>query len=81
MVGFRVPLPVAHGLVGAGVVAALLPSAQPGRWKWLAFGALLGIAPDFDYALNWLHIGRGGWHHGRHFEVIQSRFNVAFFAG
>ena len=64
IVGFRVPLPVAHGLVGAGVVAALLPSAQPGRWKWLAFGALLGVAPDFDYALNWLRIGRGRWHHG-----------------
>ena len=58
------PLPVAHGLVGAGVVAALLPSAQPGRWKWLAFGAFLGVAPDFDYALNWLRVSRGGWHHG-----------------
>jgi membrane-bound metal-dependent hydrolase YbcI (DUF457 family) len=59
-----VPLPVAHGLVGAGVVAALLPSDQPDRWKWLALGAFLGIAPDFDYALNWLRISRGGWHHG-----------------
>lgn len=58
------PLPVAHGLVGDSVVAALLPSAQPGRWKWLAFGAIVGIAPDFDYALNWLRVGRGGWHHG-----------------
>jgi membrane-bound metal-dependent hydrolase YbcI (DUF457 family) len=59
-----VPLPVAHGLIGASVVAALRPASEPGRWKWLAFGALLGIAPDFDYALNWLRIGRGGWHHG-----------------
>ena len=58
------PLPVAHGLVGASVVAALLPSAQPGRWKWLALGAFLGVAPDFDYALNWLRVSRGGWHHG-----------------
>lgn len=30
----------------------------------LLFGAFLGIAPDFDYALNWLRIGWGGWHHG-----------------
>ena len=58
------PLPVAHGLVGAGVVAALLPSDEPGRWKWLALGAFLGVAPDFDYALNWLRVSRGGWHHG-----------------
>ena len=58
------PLPVAHGLIGASVVAALSPSGQPGRWKWLAFGAFLGIAPDFDFALNWLRISRGGWHHG-----------------
>ena len=58
------PLPVAHGLIGASAVAALCPSAQPGRWKWLALGAFLGVAPDFDYALNWLRISRGGWHHG-----------------
>jgi membrane-bound metal-dependent hydrolase YbcI (DUF457 family) len=59
-----VPLPVAHGLIGASVVAALRDSAQMGRWKWLAFGAFLGIAPDFDFALNWLRVSWGGWHHG-----------------
>ncbi len=58
------PLPVAHGLIGASVVAALRPSAEPDRWKWLALGAFLGIAPDFDFALNLLRISRGGWHHG-----------------
>ena len=62
--GFQVPLPIAHGLVGASVVAALRPSVQTGSWKWLAFGAFLGIAADFDYALNWLRISFGGWHHG-----------------
>jgi len=30
----------------------------------LLIGALLGIAPDFDYALNWMRISGGGWHHG-----------------
>jgi len=59
-----VPLPVAHGLVGASVVAALRPSNELGGWKWLAFGAFLGVAPDFDFALNWLGISIGGWHHG-----------------
>ena len=54
IVSSHVPLPVAHGLIGASVVAALRNSAQTGRWKWLAFGAFLGVAPDFDFALNWL---------------------------
>ena len=26
--------------------------------------AFLGIFPDFDYALNWLRVSGGGWHHG-----------------
>jgi membrane-bound metal-dependent hydrolase YbcI (DUF457 family) len=59
-----VPLPVAHGLVGASVVAALLPSHRSRIAKLLLIGAFLGISPDFDYALNWLRISGGGWHHG-----------------
>jgi membrane-bound metal-dependent hydrolase YbcI (DUF457 family) len=51
-------------LVGASAVAALRPSDQRGGWKWLALGAFLGVAPDFDYILNWLRIPYGGWHHG-----------------
>ena len=65
------PLPVAHGLLGAAVAAALSPSSRPLSpqsrslsWKTLLAGALLGICPDFDYALNWLRISGGGWHHG-----------------
>ena len=30
----------------------------------LFLGAFLAISPDFDYALNWLRIDYGGWHHG-----------------
>jgi membrane-bound metal-dependent hydrolase YbcI (DUF457 family) len=59
-----VPLPVAHGLLGASVVAALLPSSRSRIAKPLLIGALLGISPDFDYALNWLRMSGGGWHHG-----------------
>ena len=58
------PLPVAHGLIGASVVAALLPSSRSRIAKPLLIGAFLGISPDFDYALNWLRISGGGWHHG-----------------
>jgi inner membrane protein len=57
------PLPLAHALVGASVAAALRPSGQS-QWKPLLVGAFLGICPDFDYALNWLRISGGGWHHG-----------------
>ncbi len=32
--------------------------------KDLLLGALLGIAPDFDYALNYLPGFGRGWHHG-----------------
>jgi membrane-bound metal-dependent hydrolase YbcI (DUF457 family) len=59
-----VPFPVAHGLIGASVVAALLPSSRSRIVVPLLIGAFLGISPDFDYALNWLRVGRGGWHHG-----------------
>ena len=51
-------------MVGASVFAALRPSNDLGGGKWLAFGAFLGVAPDFDFALNWLGISIGGWHHG-----------------
>src|SRR5215203_1950378 len=58
------PFPIAHALVGASVGAALHPANQPRRTKMLLLGALLAVCPDFDYALNWLRISGGGWHHG-----------------
>lgn len=57
------PLPVAHSLIGASAAAAL-DKRSDGLWKPLLLSALLGVCPDFDYLLNWLRIGRGGWHHG-----------------
>lgn len=48
------PLPVAHGLVGASVVAAVHPTDNPRKsWKPLLIGALLAISPDFDFILTW----------------------------
>ena len=69
------PFPVAHSLIGAGVAAALDKNSE-GRWRVLCLSALLAIAPDFDYALNWLHVGRGGWHHGFTHSIV-----FALFAG
>jgi inner membrane protein len=57
------PFPVAHALVGASVAAALDRRSQS-LWKLLCLSALLGVCPDFDYLLNVLRVGRGGWHHG-----------------
>jgi membrane-bound metal-dependent hydrolase YbcI (DUF457 family) len=32
--------------------------------------AFLGVSPDFDYALNFLNIAGGGWHHGFTHSII-----------
>lgn len=46
------PLPIAHGLVGASVVAVALPAASPRKnWKPLLLGAAIAIVPDFDFFL------------------------------
>jgi membrane-bound metal-dependent hydrolase YbcI (DUF457 family) len=53
------PLPIAHGLIGASIVAATLPEASPVRnWKPLLLGAALSISPDLDYFFSI------GWHRG-----------------
>ena len=61
------PYPVAHGLMGAAVVALLGESGPPARRAaGIAAGAFIGILPDFDFALNYLapRSDRMGWHHG-----------------
>ncbi len=57
------PLPVAHSLIGATVAAVFRKKSQA-AWPLFFFCAFLAVCPDFDYVLNWLRIGRGGWHHG-----------------
>ncbi len=59
------PLPIAHGLIAASVVAAVRPyGARRVNYRMLLVGAALGICPDFDYLLNWIPGLGGGWHHG-----------------
>jgi membrane-bound metal-dependent hydrolase YbcI (DUF457 family) len=55
------PLPVAHGLVGAAVVAALHP--RPARFKRLPLvaGAFLANCADLDFALVFL-LHSKDWH-------------------
>ena len=57
------PFPIAHSLIGVSIGAALDRRVAE-RWQLLCLCGLLSVCPDFDYGLNWLHIGRGGWHHG-----------------
>ena len=63
------PLPVAHSLVGASVAAALDRESKK-LWQVCLLSALLGVCPDFDYLLNWLRVGRGGWHHGFTHSIV-----------
>ena len=58
------PLPVAHGLLGASVGVALRQTSQSYQWRPLWVSVFLAVCPDFDYVLNWLRISGGGWHHG-----------------
>jgi membrane-bound metal-dependent hydrolase YbcI (DUF457 family) len=47
------PLPIAHALIGASIVAATLPEASPARnWKPLLSAAALAACPDLDYFLK-----------------------------
>lgn len=47
------PLPIAHGLIGASIVAATLRDASPLRnWKPLLLGATIAACPDLDYFLQ-----------------------------
>lgn len=47
------PLPIAHGLIGASIVALALRDASPLRnWKPLLFGAAIAASPDLDYFLQ-----------------------------
>ena len=58
------PMPVAHGLVGAGLVAAVLPRAGRARyWLPLAAGAVLANAADLDFFLVFIFRSRA-WHRG-----------------
>jgi membrane-bound metal-dependent hydrolase YbcI (DUF457 family) len=58
------PLPIAHGLVGASIAAALYPqrtarySARP-----LLLGALVANVADGDFLLG-VVLGSSGWHRG-----------------
>lgn len=73
------PFPVAHALIGA-TAAVVLAKKSEARWQLLCVSALLGVCPDFDYLLNVLRVGRGGWHHGFTHSIVFALFVGAFVA-
>jgi membrane-bound metal-dependent hydrolase YbcI (DUF457 family) len=49
------PLPVAHGLLGAAIVATTRYNFSFRKdWRALSMGAALAIIPDFDLVLSWM---------------------------
>ena len=79
------PYPVAHGLLGATVIAAS-PADDSFRqnWKYLLIGAILAIFPDFDLLLAWgLRLG-DDWHRSFSHSIlfsIATGFLTAILAG
>jgi membrane-bound metal-dependent hydrolase YbcI (DUF457 family) len=57
------PLPIAHALVGASIVAASRPNVELSRDRnSLLLGAFLAIFPDFDFFFVWVLGFGGSWH-------------------
>jgi Predicted membrane-bound metal-dependent hydrolase (DUF457). len=69
------PLPIAHGLLGASIVALVKPRDENRNWKPFAWGFALANLPDFDFAFVFLF----GWH-GFHRGFMHSLF-FAFLLG
>ncbi len=58
------PLPIAHGLVGASIVAAICPQPMARRYfALLLVGAFLANCPDLDFLLVFALRSRA-WHRG-----------------
>src|ERR1700738_3497709 len=72
------PLPVAHGLLGATIVAAI--HTQPSRLYCapLLFGALLAIAADLDFLLVFV-FDTISWHRGFSHSLVAGLFVLFLF--
>jgi len=57
------PLPIAHGLLGASIVAAIHPKPFVRFYLPLAIGAIFANAADFDFGFS-VFFGLKQWHRG-----------------
>lgn len=68
------PLPIAHGLLGASIVAAVLPAAVTTRYvKPLLAGAILANLADFDFLLVFV-LHSKEWHRGFTHSIVFALF-------
>jgi inner membrane protein len=72
------PLPVAHGLLGASVVAAIHSQPNNRYFLPLLVGAFLANAADFDFAFVFLLHSRA-WHRGFSHSIIFALFVCLIF--
>ena len=60
------PLPIAHGLLGASIIALVKPVISLKDWKPLLFGFILANCPDLDFIpaflFGWQDFHRGITH-------------------
>ena len=74
------PLPVAHGLFGAAIVATTRKNFSFRKdWPALSLGAALAIIPDFDLILSWI-LGYSVRTHGGFTHSIIFSLMAGFFA-
>jgi len=73
------PLPVAHGLLGASLVAALHPQPTRRFAIPLVLGAVLAGAADLDFFLVF-GLGSKTWHRGFSHSVLLGLFVTLLFA-
>ena len=74
------PLPIAHGLFGASVIAWLHPQSAPNRkYRPLLIGALLANAADLDFLLVFV-LQSEAWHRGFSHSIAFALLVYAVFA-
>jgi membrane-bound metal-dependent hydrolase YbcI (DUF457 family) len=69
------PLPIAHSLLGASIVALIYPKTEKRIWIPMLIGAILANAADFDFALVFLLDSKDlhrGFSHSILFAIIVS---------
>jgi len=75
---FEMPLPIAHGLLGATIVAAVHTQPSKHYYAPLLFGAVLAIAADSDFLLVFVFHSKS-WHRGFSHSLVAGLFVLFFF--
>jgi membrane-bound metal-dependent hydrolase YbcI (DUF457 family) len=63
------PLPIAHGLLGATLSVPFLPQSSRNYFRPLLIGAAVANAADFDFLLVFL-LGSKAWHRGFSHSIV-----------